>query len=258
MDKINFEEVFPILIFTCTINIRAPYRHSRACTPVTYIYATRDSPTPQSGSLARGQHLDKAVALRLGGHHYQGQTMLISSPGELCKQAAADIPVARCLWGSFEGTHNFYTHRLLSTGLGLNSKEEPWIYRMGLDLNTGSRRYSNLNHTRLQRHSRHSSTACGGEAINLNVQQPFTESNTQRGFEVQHLRRFCKWGEHNIYLQTPVNHSHPFDYIRCSRNVSSLMLTEVDLLFMRTRQSQCYICLYCTKSFENGAALFHA
>lgn len=37
-----------------------------------------------------------------------------------------------------------------------------------------------------------SSTACGGEAINLNVQQPFTESNTQRGFEVQHLRRFCK------------------------------------------------------------------
>lgn len=152
MDKINFEEVFPILIFTCTINIRAPYRHSRACTPVTYIYATRDSPTPQSGSLARGQHLDKAVALRLGGHHYQGQTMLISSPGELSKQAAADIPVARCLWGSFEGTHNFYTHRLLSTGLGLNSKEEPWIYRMGLDLNTGSRRYSNLNHTRLQRH----------------------------------------------------------------------------------------------------------
>lgn len=152
MDKINFEEVFPILIFTCTINIRAPYRHSRACTPVTYVYATRDSPTPQSGSLACGQHLDKAAALRSGGHHYQGQTMLISSPGELSKQAAADIPVARCLWGSFEGTHNFYTHRLLSTGLGLNSKEEPWIYRMGLDLNTGSRRYSNLNHTRLQRH----------------------------------------------------------------------------------------------------------
>lgn len=80
------------------------------------------------------------------------------------------------------------------------------------------------------------STVCGGEAINLNVQQPFTESNIQRGFEVQHLRRFCKWGEHNIYLQTPVNHSHPFDYIRYSRNVSSLMLTEVGLLFTRTRE----------------------
>lgn len=93
-----------------------------------------------------------SFSLFLGsGHHYQGQTMLISSPGELSKQAAADIPVACWLWGSFEGTHNFYTHRLLSTGLGLSSKEEPWIYRMGLDLNTGSRRYSNLNHTRLQR-----------------------------------------------------------------------------------------------------------
>lgn len=78
-----------------------------------------------------------------------------------------------------------------------------------------------------------SSTACGGEAINLNVQQPFTESNIQRGFEVQHLRRFFKWGKH-IYLQMPVNHFHPFDYIRYSQNVSSLMLTEVDLLFTRT------------------------
>lgn len=205
---------------------------------------------------ASGQHPQEAAALRSGRHHYQGQTTLISSPGEFSKQAAEDIPVACCLWGNFEGTHIFCTHRLLSTGLGLSSKDAPWIYRMGLDLNTGSRRYSNINHTRLQRHKWTLQQYV--EDKQSIWMQPFTESNTQRGFEVQHLRRFCKWGEHNIYLQTPVNHSHPFDYIRYSRNVSSLMLTEVDLLFMRTRQSQCYICLYCTKSFENGAALFHA
>lgn len=101
---------------------------------------------------ASGQHPQEAAALRSGRHHYQGQTTLISSPGEFSKQAAEDIPVACCLWGNFEGTHIFCTHRLLSTGLGLSSKDAPWIYRMGLDLNTGSRRYSNINHTRLQRH----------------------------------------------------------------------------------------------------------